>query len=367
MDVLIVGDTRSSDLRHEIPLGVADVIAYAERDGERYAFAGFLETDRLEALGGLTVMSLESLGMDKALGEGKSTLAATQEAVAEGCRRIGISDAVTPSDFPLGVAEFLKGEGIALHADRRFFEDRRRSKSAAELAGLRRGVEAAEAAFAAMRERIRAAEPTDTDELRAITRHAFAERRAIKHEMRTIVACGPQSADPHAEGEGPIEPGQPIVLDIFPRDLASGCWGDMTRTLCKGEPPERLRRYHAEVREAQRLATEAVRPGATGEELFRIAASYLASKGHDTRMGKTPEQMPSEGFVHGLGHGVGLDVHEPPGLDEGATKPLVVGDVVTIEPGLYYRDFGGVRIEDMVLVTEDGYEVLNKASYDLEA
>src|SRR5581483_11076571 len=211
---------------------------------------------------------------------------------------------------------------------------------------------------------IREADGVTADELRAVAHRVFADRAALPHDM-LVVSCGAQSARIHDEGEGPMEPHQPILIDIFPRDLASGCWGDLTRTVCLGEPPERLRRYHADVREAQRRATEAVRPGISGGEPNRIAAHYLADQGHPTRLDAPADQMLEEGFVHYLGHGLGLELHEAPTLDEGG-ETLVVGDVVTIEPGLYFEDFGGVRIEDVVLVTEDGHENLTRCSYDLQ-
>ena len=155
----------------------------------------------------------------------------------------------------------------------------------------------------------------------------------------------------------------PIVVDVFPRDLESGAWGDLTRTLCVGEPPAELVERHRHVREAQRRATEAVRPGVSGEELNRIAASYLAEQGYATRLGRDGGAPLEEGFIHYLGHGLGLDLHEAPTLDEGG-ETLVVGDVVTIEPGLYRPGWGGCRIEDVVVVTEDGYEMLTDCPYD---
>ena len=153
----------------------------------------------------------------------------------------------------------------------------------------------------------------------------------------------------------------PIVVDIFPRDLESGCWGDLTRTLCVGEPPEELVEWHQHVREAQRRATAAVRPGISGAELNQIAMDCLAEHGYPTRHGGVEVE---DGFAHYLGHGLGLDLHEAPTLDEGG-EVLIPGDVVTIEPGLYRRGFGGCRIEDVVYVTEDGYELLTDCPYDL--
>jgi Xaa-Pro aminopeptidase len=364
-DVLIFGDTRSPSLRHELPLPLPDPLAYVERNGSRYVFAGSLDVPRLRDLdgGNLEVIPLEELGLNEFLAQGKPLAEAIQEAVWRGCERVGVRDAVTPRDFPLEVADFLRSKGMTLRADGELFDDRRRARTPEQIEGIRRGLRAAEAAMAAIWDRIREGDGVEADELRALARRVFADHAALPHDM-LVVSCGPQSARIHDEGEGPMEPGRPILIDIFPRDLASACWGDLTRTVCLGEPSERLQRYHADVREAQRRATEAVRPGISGGEPNRIAAQYLADQGHPTRLGAPPDRMLEEGFVHYLGHGLGLELHEAPTLDEGG-ETLVVGDVITIEPGVYYEDFGGVRIEDVVLVTEDGHEILTRCPYDL--
>jgi Xaa-Pro aminopeptidase len=363
-DVLIFGDAHSASLRHEIPLPLPDPVAYVERNGARYAFAGSLDVSRLRDLGTLEVISFEELGLNEFLAQGRPLAAAIQEAVARGCERIGVRDAVAPRDFPLEAADLLRAQGIALRADGRLFDERRRARTPVQVDGIRRGLRAAEAAMAAICDRIREADGVDADELRGIGRRVFAEHSALPHDM-LVVSCGPQGARIHDEGEGPTQPHQPILIDIFPRDIASACWGDLTRTVCLGEPPERLRRYHRDVREAQRRATEAVRPGVSGGELNRIAAQYLADQGHPTRLDTPQDEVLEEGFVHYLGHGLGLELHEAPTLDDGG-ETLVVGDVVTIEPGLYFSDFGGVRIEDVVFVTEGGHEILTQYPYDLE-
>jgi len=284
---------------------------------------------------------------------------AITEAVSRGCQDVGLTSAVVPRDFPLQVADHLRAGGLDLHADGELFDQRRRSKSPGELAGIRRGMRGAEAAMAAVRAGLADGERS-VDALRQAARRAFIDHGTVPHDM-VVIAGGPYGADPHAEGEGTIEEGVPIVVDVFPRDLQSGAWGDLTRTLCVGEPPAELVEWHRHVREAQRLATEAVRAGVSGETLNRIAAGYLSEQGYATRLGG--EEI-SEGFIHYLGHGLGLDLHEAPTLDEGG-EVLLAGDVVTIEPGLYRPGWGGCRIEDVVLVTETGYEMLTDCPYDL--
>jgi Xaa-Pro aminopeptidase len=358
-DILIFGDLRSYSLRHEVPLPLPDPIAFVERGGQRAIFAGSLDVPRLRALGDYDVRSFEELGLNEALSRGVPLDDAITESVARGCQELGLTSAVVPRDFPLQVADHLRAGGMDLHADGELFDLRRRSKSPGELEGIRRGMRGAEAAMAAVRAGLAGGERS-VDALRQAARRAFIDEGTVPHDM-VVIAPGAYGADPHAEGEGTVEEGVPIVVDVFPRDLATGAWGDLTRTLCVGEPPAELVEWHRHVREAQRLATEAVRAGVSGETLNRIAAGYLSEQGYATRLGG---QEIEEGFIHYLGHGLGLDLHEAPTLDEGG-EVLVAGDVVTIEPGLYRPGWGGCRIEDVVLVTETGYEMLTDCPYDL--
>jgi Xaa-Pro aminopeptidase len=360
---LIYGDSSSAPLRHELPTSLPDPVAYLELDGQRHVFAGSLDIPRLTAMGereGFSVTSFESLGLGDEMAAGKPLLAAIEACLVRGCAQAGVRSVRAPADFPLSAADTLRGAGIEIAADGEEFDARRRRKHPGEIEGIRRGQRAAEAALEAIREGLRAGGDVTVEELRDAARIAFIRHGAVPHEL-VVIAPGPQGADPHDQGSGPIAAGVPIVVDVFPRDIESGCWGDLTRTLCVGEPPEELVRWHRDVREAQRLATDAVRPGVSGEELNAIAMGHLAAQGYGTRQGGAEIE---EGFTHYLGHGVGLELHEAPTLDHGG-EVLVPGDVVTIEPGLYRSDFGGCRIEDIVLVTETGHEILTSAPYDL--
>jgi Xaa-Pro aminopeptidase len=360
--LLIYGADKSAYLRHEIPVSLPDPVAYLEADGARHVFAGSLDVPRLTKLGaeqGFQVVPFEELGLLDLMAEGRALGEALVGAVVRGCSRLGVTAVRTPDDFPLAAADQLRAGGVQVQADGELFDGRRRHKTPLEIEGVRRGQKAAEAALQAVREGLRAGVRT-VEELRDAARVAMISHGAVPHDM-LVIAPGPQGADPHDEGSGPIAEGVPIVVDVFPRDIASGCWGDLTRTLCVGEPPEELVRWHRDVREAQRQATAAVRPGVTGEELNRIAMDHLEAQGHLVRR----EGEVEHGFTHYLGHGLGLDLHEAPTLDTGG-ETLVPGDIVTIEPGLYRGDFGGCRIEDIALVTEGGCEVLTDAPYELE-
>jgi Xaa-Pro aminopeptidase len=181
-----------------------------------------------------------------------------------------------------------------------------------------------------------------------------------------IVAPGPQGAVGHDMGSGPIRPGTPLVVDIFPRDNASAVYTDMTRTFVVGDVPGDVREWHRLCKEALNAAVAEIRAGVEARALFDLTCDIFEAAGEPTQRTKQPGEALTDGFFHGLGHGVGLEIHEEPGLGRLADKTLVAGDVVTVEPGLYRAGYGGVRLEDIVLVTETGAENLTDYSYDLE-
>jgi Xaa-Pro aminopeptidase len=364
-NVLIVSDTiRSPELRHEVPVAVPDPLVYAELNGSRFAFVSSLEIPRLAALGGLELVSFEELGADELAERGIPWNEFDGEIALRACRHIGLRDAVTPNGFPLGIAEVLRAQGIVLTPDYRLFEERRRSKTEAELAGIRRAQKAAEAAVEAIRARLREGPPVSCEQLRLLATRAFSDAGATVPDL-VIVSHGAQTAVGHEPGFGPIEPGEPIVVDLYPQDRQSGCYADMTRTFCLGTPPGELVEYHRLCLEALAAATAAIRPGMTGREVYGIAADVFEAAGYPTDRTKPKGSILEDGFFHALGHGVGLEVHEPPLLGRSGLEPLVPGDVLAVEPGCYRQGFGGCRLEDLVVVTEDACEVLTACPYDL--
>jgi Xaa-Pro aminopeptidase len=181
----------------------------------------------------------------------------------------------------------------------------------------------------------------------------------------SIVAGGPEGGDCHNSGTGDLRTGEPVIIDIFPRNRQTLYNGDCTRTVVHGEVPDEISKWHAIVVEAKAAAIGAVCAGMTGEEVHAAASAVITAHGYP--MGLPPDDAPDTycGMVHGTGHGVGLEVHEPPLLDKGGPE-LIAGDILTIEPGLYSKAIGGVRVEDMVVVTDIGSDNFNTLPEGLE-
>jgi Xaa-Pro aminopeptidase len=374
-DVLIFGDTmRSPELRHEVPVGVPDGFLYAESDGVRHIAVSSMEAPRLRGLG-LEVHLLDEFGLDELRASGKSFAEIGDELTLRVVRALGIERAVVPSGFPIGVADRLRSAGVELTPDRDLFDDRRRVKNAAELAGVRRAQAAAEAGMSAAVELLRRArisganalevdgEPLTSERIKVAISEAFVARGTTADEF--IVSHGAQSAIGHHMGEGTILAGETIVIDVWPRDNESACYADMTRTFVVGDIPDQVAQWHRLVKEALDRAHSELRPGAIGRALFDGTCEIFEAAGYPTQRTKTPDEPLEDGFFHSLGHGVGLEVHEEPGLGMTSRKPLVAGDVVTVEPGLYRPGLGGLRLEDLVLITDDGAENLTDFPYDL--
>jgi Xaa-Pro aminopeptidase len=374
-DVLILGDTiRSPEARHEVPVAIPDPILYVERNGERHAVVGGFEVPRVQALGGAVIPHApEEFGYDELIADGMHRDDAYLQVWVRAAQELGVREAIVPPTFGLELADSLRAEGIEVGADRDFFVARRRVKNESELAGIRRAQRAAEAGMQAGVELLRRAEvdgdrvvldgePLTCERLKADVEAAFAAHDCTAEEF--IVSHGAQTAIGHDMGSGPIAANEPIVFDLFPRDRETGCFADMTRTYVLGTPSDEIREYHRLVQEALDRSLAATRPGATGHELMALVCDLFHEHGHKTQLHKQPGEVLADGFFHGLGHGVGLEVHEAPVVGRNG-EALVPGDVITLEPGLYRSGYGGVRLEDLVLVTEDGYENLTRFPYEL--
>jgi Xaa-Pro aminopeptidase len=375
-DVLMYADTfRSPELRHEVPLGIPDPVLYAEKDGTKHIVTHSMEAARLAELGLFELHLMEELGIDELLRSGLTPPQIRAEITLRGVKALGITSASVPESFPLWLADHLRANGIELTPDRDLFDDRRRVKTEAELAGMRRAQRAAESAMDAVRDMLRRAtgngggltlegEPLTVERVKSAMNVVFAAHGTTADEF--IVAPGPQGAVGHDMGSGPIAAGVPIVVDIWPRDNESSVYCDMTRTFVVGDVPDDVREWHRLCKEALDRAISEISAGVDGKAVFAGTCDIFEAAGEPTQRTKKDGEPLVDGFFHGLGHGVGLEVHEQPGLGIVSDKPLLAGDVVTVEPGLYRQGYGGVRLEDLVLVTESGAENLTQYPYDLE-
>ncbi|MBF0096139.1 MAG: M24 family metallopeptidase [Magnetococcales bacterium] len=297
----------------------------------------------------------------------QSGLANLSDKAAIACflRVLQIERFVVPHDFPVQLADYFRAQSFEVLVQEEPFWPERACKRPEEVAAIVEALRLTAQAITVGIDCIAAAtigqdgllywrnQPLSSERVRGEI-HAFLVRNEAVPQ-RTIVAGGRQGADPHEVGSGPLPAHQPIILDVFPRMMHNGYWGDMTRTVCRGQASERCQRAWQAVKEAQELACSQIRHQADGHGIHNAVIHHLNQAGF--RTGRTAEGL-QEGFFHGTGHGVGLEIHELPRI---SARPFVLqtGQVVTVEPGLYYPDMGGIRLEDVVLVEEHGCRMLS--------
>lgn len=180
-----------------------------------------------------------------------------------------------------------------------------------------------------------------------------------------IVAGGIHAVEPHEKGSGDLELGVPIVIDIYPRSKETGYFADMTRTVCIGNATEEMKKMYQTVVSAQKIAVQMIKPGTACFDIQQAVETYFIDQGYTT-YGTGTEFTFAQGFVHGVGHGVSKILHDAPRIGRGTVDVLLEGDIISIEPGLYYSDIGAVRIEDLFLVTKDGYEKITNFNNQFE-
>ncbi|HXT10033.1 MAG TPA: Xaa-Pro peptidase family protein [Candidatus Angelobacter sp.] len=261
-----------------------------------------------------------------------------------------------PHNFPFGLARELQHLGVSLKVKPDFFSERE-LKSAAEVKKISAALMMAEVGMAEAMQALKSAKvardrrliyrgaPLTSEKLRSIIDCAILQAGGLA--SHTIVAGGKQGCDPHESGHGPLFANELLIIDIFPRSQKTGYFGDITRTVVRGRASEAARKLYDTVLRAQMLAFKKIRPDVPTAEIHKTVQDLFAREGYQT--GRRHGRM--QGFFHGTGHGLGLEIHEAPRLGSNSPGALKVGQVVTVEPGLYYPELGGVRIEDVALVT----------------
>jgi Xaa-Pro aminopeptidase len=336
--------------------------------GRRYLAVSSLEYGRAEKEAPVEeLISFEELGLMELARELKSGSRAFAATAANLVKRAGAegSPVVVPPQFGVAYADELRARGLRVEADGRLFAELRRVKTESEISRIEEAQRAVEEVCAHAVGILEAAEVSGdgtlfwrgeplTSEILRSEIDVELLRRGCTSDDGTIVAGGAQATDPHERGSGSLRAGEAIILDIFPRNQESRYYADMTRTFVKGEPGEGLQNMYDAVLEAQETALSMIRAGVNGRDVHDKVSDVLHERGYKTgKHDQEPGEPLTEGFFHGTGHGVGLEVHEAPRVST-ADEELKAGDVVTVEPGLYEPGVGGVRIEDLVVVTEDG-------------
>ena len=274
--------------------------------------------------------------------------------------------------FPLDMADFLRSQGATLVVADTFLAERR-SKTKEEIGHIRESCKRTLTAFERIEEvlcesvikndALEYKGQTLTSEYLKEEIERFLFLQDMENPEGLIISCGPHAAMPHHGGAGPIRPHETIVCDIFPRNRTNGYFADITRTYVKGTPSQKVVDMYDAVKKAQEEAMKHVAPGVKAADVHNVSAKIIKEAGFDAGGKSLPAGR--QGYIHGLGHGVGLDVHEAPSLSPNSKDILEEGDVITIEPGLYYPEWGGVRMEDVVVVTKDGFDSLTNYKRNL--
>lgn len=294
------------------------------------------------------------------------------QVIARILRERKIRRVLVPPNFPLGLAGELQRLRITVRPTRGNFFPQREQKSPAEIKKISAALMMAEVGMSEAMQVLRGAKigrdrrlfyhnlPLTAEKLRAVIDTAILQAGGLA--ANTIVAGGKQGCDPHERGFGPLRAQEPVIIDIFPRSQTTGYFGDITRTVVRGRASEEVRRLYDTVRRGQKIGFDKIRAGVPTAGVHRAVVDYFAQQGY--RTGRHNGRM--EGFFHGTGHGLGLEIHEAPRLGQHSTGKLVAGQVVTVEPGLYYPELGGVRLEDVALVTHNGARNLTRFEKQLE-
>jgi Xaa-Pro aminopeptidase len=366
--LIVAASEHDPDMLYATKFFVPDPFIFLEQNGRRTIVLSDLEVDR----GRKQAQADEIVSYNEFEREvqGKQKKAPPFEKVmSHFLQKRGVRSAIVPGNFPLGYANELAARKIRVRATNGLFWPEREAKSDDELKLMRRALAITEKGLARAMEVLAASKLGPGKKLswsgRTLTSEILraeidsAILRAGGLPANTIVAGGDQACDPHERGFGPLKADSLIILDIFPRDAKSGYFGDLTRTVVRGRASEEQRRLWETVREGQALALKRMKPGVDGLELHNEVKRFFTAAGFPTEV-RGGRQV---GFFHGTGHGLGLEIHEFPRFQKTVFKP---GQVLTVEPGLYYPGIGGVRLEDVVVVTKTGTRMLSRFEKRLE-
>jgi Xaa-Pro aminopeptidase len=366
--LLYAASETDADILHPTGFFAPDPFLFVQKGRTRILVMSDLEMGRARSQA--TVDRVLSWSRIAAPLEKDGRKAAAADVIALALRQLGLRRVEVPQSFPLGLAMELDARGIRLDLGPEPFWPEREIKRADEVRAIGRSLRAAEAGLEAGVAALRACRirggwlwrdgrKFTAEDLRSVVNtRMMADGYLPSH---TICAHGDQAVDPHEEGHGPIRANSPVVMDIFPRSEKTGYFGDLTRTVVRGKASFALHELYAIVHEGVRLGHSRLREGVQGMDVHREIQALFERQGY--RTGVKDGRM--QGFFHGTGHGLGLQIHEAPSIGK-RPSTMRAGHVVTVEPGLYYLGLGGVRIEDVALVTKTGSRCLTRVPKQLE-
>lgn len=350
-------------------------------EGKRIGLTHILEYGRMKKEGRFNIVELitdvqdEITGGKKKKKKGKKSKKSKRPGmvaiIAHLQKKYKIAGFKVARNFPAGLLLELKAAKVHVEVVKGKLFPERAVKTRAEIKWLTDANTSAAAGHAAVRSILRASEigrggvlkyegkTVTSESLRHAVNIACLEKGGVNN-LTCIVAPGDQAVDCHCVGSGPIKANELIVVDIFPRIAATGYYGDMTRTYLKGKASPEQRKLYNTVKKGHAMAIAAVKAGVSNRAPYKVVTEYFEEQGYET------DREKGTGFFHGLGHGVGYDIHEAPNLGSRKGDKLQSGNVITIEPGLYYPGLGGVRVEDVVVVTARGCNLISKSPYSFQ-
>jgi len=357
---VLYASSRDADMRYLTHFTTSDPFVFFKKPGDPgVIIISQMELGRASREASAAVMTRTQAGLPDILKKEKDPYRATAMMIAG---QVG-KKILVPPNFPIALANSLN-KYCTILVDNGTVQSMRAKKSRDEILLMKNVQKVTEKAMERAISLIRSASVKKgilyldktplTAEFVKFSMHSLLLQHGC-NAVDTIVSCGEDTSIPHITGSGPLKSDEPIVIDLFPVNEISGYYADMTRTVVRGEPsPEILEMYNA-LREAKHLGISLVRKGASGADIHQEVVDFFKDHGYEST---------TRGFVHNLGHGVGLQVHELPTVGP-AGKALLSGNVITIEPGLYYPGIGGVRLEDIGVVTAKGFENFTEFPEDL--
>lgn len=368
--IIIADSENDSDMFYATKFIAPDTFTFIQKNKKKIIVVNDLELDRAKIESNAdTVLAYSKY--EKITKKKKHRSPSFIEVIETVLREMNIGNLLVPANFSLFYADFLRKKGFNLRIKKNPFFNSREIKKEIEINCIiktQRGVEKSlhKAIDYIKKSKIKNGLLYSSSGIKITSEFM---RKMVNIELlkngfiakHTIVSCSEQSSVPHNIGEGDLKANEPIVFDIFPKDEKTGYYADMSRTIVKGKASIQLKKMFNAIISAQNIVFEYAKDGIDGSFLHRKVVNHLKKLGFKT--GKHNGRM--EGFFHGTGHGVGLDVHELPKISQ-VKHILKSGNVVTVEPGLYYKTIGGVRIEDMILITDDSCVNLTKFPKVLE-